>query len=258
VEAEPIAVCQDFEHGATQDVGLALRCSDCGSAYFSPVPTPANRLPLSSPAHPLTEAAQPLARLARGLDPACVLDLRGQSVDPTDLARLPRRHYELVILGGCLEYVHAPLALLEDVREVLRPGGRLALVLNNLASPSFTVFGGRHWAGYDFPRQRATYSVEALHRLAERAGLEVSSISSVANAACWVESCRRALIDWRGPEWLIRRFTKGSGATSAVFAILEQTLCWRGRGGRLVLSLSLPRVRAEAQSPAADRKRLAT
>ncbi len=241
VEAEPVAVCEDFGVPATAEALLALRCSDCGCVYLSPAPAPARASVASSGfisrPGPIG-AARRLAGLARGLDETRVLDFRGKSDDPGSLGHLPTGHYELVILDGALEYVHAPLALLADARRVLQPRGHVALVLNNLGSPSFTAFGGRHWAGYDFPRQRGLYSLEAMHRLAARAGFEVSSISSVANTACWVESSRRALVDWRAPAWLVRRFTTTSVASHFVFAALEQILRWRGRGASLVVILT--------------------
>ncbi len=253
-EAEPIAVSEDFGCRATEEALLAMRCSDCGCVYLSPAPEVLYGF--TAPPGP-AGAARRLARLSRGLDRTRVLGLHDRSDIFTDLGRLPGQHFELVILDGTLEYVHAPLALLVGVRRLLHPRGRVALVLNNLESPSFTVFGGRHWAGYDFPRQRALYSVEALHRLAGRAGLEIRSISSVPDPACWVESLRRVLTDWRAPGWLVRCFTTKALVSYSVFAALEGIFHARRRGACLVVGLSLPTGPATFPPPAADRTGLA-
>ena len=95
----------------------------------------------------------------------------------------------------------------------MHPEGQIILILKNLASPSFAQSSGAATGQeYDFPRQRALYSIDGIRRLARRIGLDIRSISTVADPSCWIESVRRALTDWRAPGWLIRRF----GSTSIV------------------------------------------
>jgi hypothetical protein len=256
VPAEPMAVCSDFDCPTTRDAFLALRCSDCGSVYLSPAPDPVDRLPGSTEAGlaaGLSRAGRRLAHRSRGLDATRVLAL-SQHTDPAlDPSRVGRGTLERVILDGTLEYSQAPLALLATLREAIRPGGRVVLILKNLASPSFRVFGGRHWAGYDFPRQRAVYSAEGVRRLAGLTGFEVRSISTASDPACWVESIRRALSDWRAPGWLIRRFESTSVASRAAFGVLEGVLQWRRRGALLVVSLGQAPDAAGAPSPGAGK-----
>jgi hypothetical protein len=234
VEAEPIAVCSDFERPAARTAFLALRCSDCGSVYLSPA---------SSADRPLRSVVVPDGlsrvdrRIARSADPTRILALSEQGKVSIDPNQLGRGNFQLVILDGTLEYSQSPLVLLTALREALHPDGQVVLILRNLISPSFAVFGGRHWAGYDVPGQRALYSMEGIRRLAGRVGLEVRSMSTVSDAACWVESCRRALADWQAPAWLIRRFASTAAVAPAVFGLLEGILRWRRRGAILVVSL---------------------
>jgi hypothetical protein len=238
-EAEPIAVCSDSERPDAGDAFLALRCSECGSVYVSPAPANGASFPsigLSVPAS-LSQPAQRVRSGARGLDPAQVISLSPESEATIDAGSLGREHYHLVILDGTLEYSPAPLALLTSLRESLRPSGQVVLVLKNLASPSFGYFGGRHWAGYDFPRQRAVYSIEGIRRLAGRSGLQIRSVSSASNPGCWVESCRRALSDWQVPGWVVSRFMNTSLLSRAIFGVFEGVLRWRGKGALLVVSL---------------------
>lgn len=232
-EAEPIAVCSDSEHPEGGEAFLALRCSECGSVYLSPAPANgAVFLPAG-----LSRPAQRVRSGAAGLDPARVVTLSREIEARIDGGRLGREHYDLVILDGTLEYSQDPPALLASLRESLRPSGQVVLVLKNLASPSFGYFGGRHWAGYDFPRQRAVYSIEGIRRLAGRSGLEVRSISSASSPGCWVESCRRALSDWQVPRWVVGRFTNTSFLSRAILGALEGMLRWRGKGALLVVTL---------------------
>lgn len=238
-DAEPTAVCSDSEHPDAGEAFLALRCSECGSVYLSPAPANGaafRSTGLSVPAG-FSRPAQRVMSAARGLDPALVVTLSRKSEATIDASRLGREHYQIVILDSTLEYSQVPLALLASLRESLRRSGQVVLVLKNLASPSFRYFGGRHWAGYDFPRQRAVYSIEGIRRLAGRSGLEVQSVSSASDPGCWVESCRRALSDWQVPGWVVSRFTNTSLLSRAIFGILEGMLRWRGKGALLVVRL---------------------
>lgn len=242
VEAEPIAVCSDFERPPTADAFLALVCSDCGSVYLSPAPAtadpPLRAVKLTAPTGGgLTRAGRHVARRAAGLDPTRILVLSRQGDTVFDLGRLGLEPPQVVILDGALEHSRAPLTLLATVREGMDPGGQIILILKNLASPSFAIFGGRHWAGYDFPRQRALYSIDGIRRLARRIGLDIRSISTVADPSCWIESVRRALTDWRASGWLIRRFGSTSIVSRAAFGMLEGVFQWRRRGAVLVVSL---------------------
>jgi SAM-dependent methyltransferase len=148
--------------------------------------------------------------------------------------------YALIMLYDTLEYCADPMAELAEVREYLRPGGRVILALHNLDSPGFTLFAGRHWGGYDFPRQRALYPPRALRLMAGRAGLEVESLSSAPNAACWVDSLHRWLTDWRAPSWLARRFLPSSAVATSVLGLVETPMHWCGRGSIRVVALRRP------------------
>jgi SAM-dependent methyltransferase len=255
-DAEPVAVTEDFAHGVTRESLLALRCAECGCVYMSPGPAAVTRhTPISpqngEPEAPGTSsalvarlrrraAARRFATWTRGLEGSRVLEVLHQCDSPTPTSSLLDRDYDLIVWNNELQYTPTPAADLARIRSALRPGGKAIVVLNNLESPSFKVFGGRHWAGYDFPRQRAVYSIQALRRLAARAGLEIHSISTAPSPDCWVESLRRALADWRAPEWLVKRFLSVSVGSFAVFAVAERLFQWRGRGGLLIVSLFRP------------------
>ena len=183
----------------------------------------------------LSGVGRRLVQRAVGIDPNQILVLQHDAaIDPELFGPESLR---LIVLDGTLEYSQAPSALMATLREAVQPGDQIVLILKNLASLSFAVFGGRHSAAYDVPTQRALYSIEGVRRLAERVGLEVRSASTVSDAGCWVESCRRALYDWRAPAWLIGCFASTSIVSRFAFGLLEGMLRWRGSGGILVVTL---------------------
>jgi SAM-dependent methyltransferase len=152
-----------------------------------------------------------------------------------DLA-LPAGRYDLVLLIHTLEHLSEPQDALAAVRKALRPGGRAVVLVYNLASPCFAWFQGRHWGGYDFPRQRALYTEAALRGLADRAGLEWEAAATTTDSACWTESVHRLLSDWHAPDWLTRRFAPGALVAGALFAVVERILDTSARGGALIVT----------------------
>jgi SAM-dependent methyltransferase len=251
--AEPQAVTEDFQNPPSLDALLALRCVGCGCVYLSPGLRFADRgrmLPqddalgrTNAVSHGVAtrsrrrRAALRLAGPGGALDSDRVVDVRARGDLPMAEVTQPGRQYDCVILNESLEYMSDPRAQLERIRGALRPGGRAVVVLPNLASPSFALFGGRHWAGYDFPRQRAVYPLGALRRLAGQAGLTIDRVATSPDPACWLESVRRVLADWGAPSWLANRFQPHSAVAAAAFLAVERLLHWRGRGALLIVSL---------------------
>ncbi len=88
-------------------------------------------------------------------------------------ADLPRGAYDWVTMWHVLEHVPSPLATLRAVREVVRPGGAVAIVsplINSLAS----AWTGAAWFGMrELPRHLTHFSQATLARHLEKAGLEV-------------------------------------------------------------------------------------
>ncbi len=244
--AEPQAIAEDFHNPPSLDSLLALRCNACGCVYLSPGLTPTDRNQL------LAEHGAPTLARRRPRRPAAVSRLAGAGLSPdgervadvltlgddaVENALQEGRQYDCVILNENLEYLSDPRTQLADVAKALRPGGRVLLVLHNVHSPSFRLFGGRHWGGYDFPRQRAVYPRTALERLAGAHGLVIDRVTTAPDAGCWVESIRRVLEDWSAPRWLANRFQPSSVVAGAAFSLLDRLFGWGGRAALLIVSL---------------------
>jgi len=87
-------------------------------------------------------------------------------------ASLPKDHYDTVTLWHVLEHVPRPMATLKAVREVLKPGGRLAVVCPMSDSLTARWFGGA-WYGTDVPRHLTHFSRATLRRHIKAAGFAV-------------------------------------------------------------------------------------
>jgi hypothetical protein len=225
---------EDFELRTTPHTFMALRCGMCGSVFLSLAPSEAS-----------VDRIFPTAALARrapAWEPAPagarLLEL-GPWVSAAQLRRLPQDGgpYDVARLDLTLECTADPLAALEAVRTALRPGGQARVLLNNLGSPAFDWFGGRHWGGYDAPRQRRVLSRDGLARLVNAAGFELTDITGVAGAGPWVRSLHRWCTDWGAPGWLTQRFSPQATVAPALFRLLDLALRPSGRSTFLVATL---------------------
>jgi hypothetical protein len=231
-------VTEDFDFHTSPDTFLALQCAGCGSVYLSLVPGEESAAQIYPARYSPPRAARrrPTAEAgARAFEPG----LPVPSGCLQDAAR-EREQYDRATLALTLEHAPDPGEVLAAVHAMLRPGARATVVLHNLGSPAFALFKGRHWGGYDVPRQRRILSADGLRRLAARAGLEVVGLSTVAAADPWTRSLRRLCQDWDGPAWLANRFGDGALASTAFFGALDSLLRRLGRGALLVATLRRP------------------
>lgn len=116
-------------------------------------------------------------------DPAVaqrVQEKYGLQVDVGDLAalRYPGDTYDAVAMSQVVEHVHDPLALLEECRRVLRPGGRLVLSTPNAAGLPHRRYG-RHWRGLEPPRHLHIFTPDALAACARTCGLKVELLQTL-------------------------------------------------------------------------------
>ena len=81
----------------------------------------------------------------------------------------PEGAYDVVAMSQVIEHVPDPVALLQECRRVLRPGGRLVLSTPNASSVAHRVYG-RHWRGLEPPRHQHVFTPAALSRCAGDCG----------------------------------------------------------------------------------------
>jgi SAM-dependent methyltransferase len=107
--------------------------------------------------------------------------------------------YDLVSLLHVLEHVSDPRETLHAVRERLRVGGKLLLVLPNADSAEAGLFG-TSWYHLDLPRHFWAFSPKSLVRLVETCGFEIVGV--------------RYTPFLFAPQSLLRVFGKANGAIS--------------------------------------------
>ncbi len=146
---------------------------------------------------------------------------------------LPVGSYHLVLLVMTVEHLPDPLGTLRAVGELLAPGGRVVVVTDNVGSPDFALFGGRHWGGYHFPRHTYLFDRTTLARLGETAGLAVERVTTAVSPVNWVYSLRNWLDDWGGPRWLVNRLSLRSALALGAFTLFDLPLAALGRGAIL-------------------------
>lgn len=262
-DAEPEGVTGRFDGSA--DSSLVLRCQACRALYLDPGPPGAGLAPPLLPRGTLTRRrlrrwAFGLPHNARVLGVDCAggahlralaqagprWDLEGteRGAEAAERSRaagwqvhcgtveeLEPLHagYHLVLLPRTLEGTHRPRALLWALRSLLLPGGRAVALLGNVGSPSFALFGGRHWHGYDYPRVRQCLPATLLPELARAAGLEVRHLTTLYAPALWSASLLNLLRDWRRA----RAGAAGGGGAAArlAAAAAEGVSTALGRGG---------------------------
>lgn len=153
---------------------------------------------------------------------------------------LPTRSYDLAILIQAIEHVDDPPAVLRSVHNLLRPGGRLVIVTDNVETLDFRLFGGRHWGGYHFPRHWNLFSRGTLTALAGKVGFEVEEMATILSPVNWVYSVRNMLVDYKAPRWLVNRFSLASPVSLAFFTLFDGFSQLLGRGALLRAFLRRP------------------
>ena len=146
---------------------------------------------------------------------------------------LDQNAYDMILLIMTIEHVADPRGLLQTVRGLLKPGGRVVVVTDNSASPDARLFGGRHWGGYHFPRHLYLFDAGNLAALARSAGLEPVRVKTALSPVNWVYSVRNLLDDWAAPRWWVRRFSLKSAPALGLFTLVDAAASLVGRGAIL-------------------------
>lgn len=148
--------------------------------------------------------------------------------------------YDLVYTIQTIEHVAQPDEMLAAIGAILKPGGRVVIVTDNTDSLDFGLFKRRYWGGYHIPRHWNLFDRGSLSRLAAKAGLEVTEITTIVSPVNWVYSFHNALVDRRAPRWLIDQFTLKSPISLGIFTMLDTVLSAFGRGALLNGYLAKP------------------
>ena len=94
-------------------------------------------------------------------------------------AKLPARHFDLVVMRYTIENMHNPSATLREARRVLKDGGKLFVCAPSIESPVARIF--THYCAYiEAPRHLYFFSPRTLPAMLERNGFRVVKLARVA------------------------------------------------------------------------------
>lgn len=93
--------------------------------------------------------------------------------------QFPDGTFDAVTMNHVIEHVFDPVALVGEVRRILKPGGRLVMVTPNAMSVGHRVFG-RSWRGLEPPRHIQIFTPSSLDTVARSAGLAVNKVFTTA------------------------------------------------------------------------------
>lgn len=153
---------------------------------------------------------------------------------------LPESTFDFAVMIMTIEHLEDPASALESVSRILKPGGRLGIVTDNIRAPDAAFGRTRHWGGYHFPRHFNLFSRRSLTGLAKQSGFVVERIETMVSPVNWTYTVRNLLDDWGAPRWVVDRFSLESPGALTVFTMVDAIARLLGRGALLRAVLRKP------------------
>ena len=99
--------------------------------------------------------------------------------------------FDVITMRQSLEHVHNPLEILQHARRLLVHGGKLFVVVPNIDSLPFRLFGNV-WYGLNLPRHLTHFAPWTLQLMMQRAGYRVGPVRMIARSSGLLRSASRA------------------------------------------------------------------
>jgi len=234
---------------------VIMRCGECTSIYLSPARDVLGGSPPSLPVSVLrmnrirtwTRGLPSTARVLcvdcaserhlRAFARAAGTDWAIEGTESNSRISHSSDSYDLIVLSHTLESVREPVELLRHLKLLLASGGRVVVIVSNVGSTGFRVFGGRHWSGYEYPATRQHFNADALHRLGKNAGLSVRNVTTMFASQSWLRSVKNWFRDWGVVEGWVSVVAGRWLVPQVIAAAIEGLAQLRGRGSLLVAEL---------------------
>lgn len=121
------------------------------------------------------QGIEPSAQSAEYARQTYGLDVITSSYEDT---HLESQRYDVVTMWDVLEHLHEPVAAVQDVARILKPGGIFVIKVPHFESLA-TRFFGRYWAGLDAPRHLYVFPKSLLEGMLQQASFEILE------SQCW-------------------------------------------------------------------------
>jgi 2-polyprenyl-3-methyl-5-hydroxy-6-metoxy-1,4-benzoquinol methylase len=106
-------------------------------------------------------------------------DIHNVNVLPADaFYSLPAGSFNVITMWHVLEHVHDLHRYIEQLKEVLKPGGRIFIAVPNYTSYDASVYRN-YWAAYDVPRHLYHFSPASMKQLLASHELQLHSMRSM-------------------------------------------------------------------------------
>ena len=105
----------------------------------------------------------------------------------------PDRRFDFIVLFNIIEHVADPRAVLEQVGELLAPGGLAVIKTPNMDSLDARIFRTRNWGGFHCPRHWVLFDAPTFRALVDQCGLRVRDARYTQGAPFWTTSVMYAL-----------------------------------------------------------------
>ena len=103
-------------------------------------------------------------------------EVYGLQIDPSEkLFQLEPKSYDAITMWHVLEHVHKLNDYLDQLKKLLKPGGKIFIAVPNYTSYDADKYG-KDWAAYDVPRHLYHFSPKAMNGLLTRHGLQLTGM----------------------------------------------------------------------------------
>jgi SAM-dependent methyltransferase len=165
---------------------------------------------------------------ATGLEPDEAAREKAKSVHNVNLLPveelylLPADHFNVITLWHVLEHVHDLHPYMEQLKTVLKRGGRIFIAVPNYTSYDATRYEG-FWAAYDVPRHLYHFSPESMACLLDSHGLQLHATQPMWYDSFYISMLSEKYKKGNGKGDFVRGML--TGAVSNIKAFIDKSKC---------------------------------